>query len=103
MNPAPQINMGAPRPPKKSGVGAIIATILIIAIIVLGGLYFWGKRIETEKENQAIFQSAATTTDETATAIEATKIETVSQDDSLNTIDSETKATQTSNLSPELQ
>ena len=28
----------------KSGVGPIIGVIIIIAVIVLGGLYFWGQR-----------------------------------------------------------
>ena len=90
--------------PKKSDIGPIIATIVIIAIIILGGLYFWGKRIELQKENQALMQNeSATNTDETAAASAAAKIETVSQDDSLNTLDSELQTTQTANLSPELQ
>lgn len=87
----------------KSGVGSIIATIVIIAIIILGGLYFWGKRIETERANQAAVESAGTTTDETAAVNQATQTETVSQDDSLNTIESETKTTQTTNLAPVVQ
>ena len=92
-----------PHDTKKSDIGSIIATVIIIAIIILGGLYFWGKRIETQRQQQALMQNAGTTTDETAAATEATKIETVSQDDSLNAIDSETKTTNTTNLSSELQ
>ncbi len=87
---------------KKSGVGSIIATVVIIVIIILGGLYFWGKRIETEKANQALLQDTSTT-EEMAASVEASKIETVSQDDSLSAIGSELNTTQTSNLSPELQ
>jgi uncharacterized protein HemX len=90
---------------KKSGIGAVIATVVIIAIIILGALYFWGKRIENQKLQEALVQGASTSTDtsESASAIEATKIETVSQDDSLNTINAELKTTNTTNLSPELQ
>ena len=87
---------------KRSNVGSIVATIVIIALIVLGGLYFWGKRIETEKANQVLIQNTASGTEMTASA-DATKIETVSQDDNLNTIGSELNTTKTDNLSPELQ
>lgn len=38
--------------PQKSSIGGIIGTIIIISIIVLGGLYFWGKRIEESKAKQ---------------------------------------------------
>jgi hypothetical protein len=38
----------------KSSIGGTIATILIIAIIILGGLYFWGKRIEETKLKQSM-------------------------------------------------
>jgi len=36
----------------KSGIGSIIGTVIIIAIIILGGLYFWGKRVEETKLKQ---------------------------------------------------
>ena len=99
----PVMNMAGGDMQKKSGVGSIIATVIIIAIIILGGLYFWGKRIETDRANKALIQNTGSTTEEMAASIEATRIETVSQDDSLNTISSELNTTQTSNLSPELQ
>ena len=38
----------------KSSIGSIIGTIIIIAMIVLGGLYFWGKRIEDSKLKQKL-------------------------------------------------
>ncbi len=31
-------------PQNESSVGPVIATIIILAVIVLGGLYFWGQR-----------------------------------------------------------
>ena len=100
-NSIPTMNMENENIQKKSNVGSIIATIVIIAIIILGGLYFWGKRIETEKANQALLQNNGSVTEMAALA-EAGKIETVSQDDSLNTIGSELNTTQTNNLGPEL-
>jgi uncharacterized protein YpmB len=38
---------------EKTSIGSVIATIIIIALIVLGGLYFWGKRIEQEQATQS--------------------------------------------------
>ncbi len=37
----------------KTSIGSIIATIIIIALIVLGGLYFWGKRIQEQQTAQS--------------------------------------------------
>jgi flagellar biosynthesis component FlhA len=45
----------------KTSIGSVIATIIIIALIVLGGLYFWGKRIE---QQQAVQSFTPTTTNE---------------------------------------
>lgn len=33
---------------KRTSVGPIIGIILILAIIIIGGLYFWGKRIQED-------------------------------------------------------
>ncbi|MBX4189563.1 hypothetical protein KW785_03155 [Candidatus Parcubacteria bacterium] len=33
-------------PNNESSVGPVIATIIILAVIVLGGLYFWGQRAD---------------------------------------------------------
>jgi len=30
---------------KESSIGPVIGTIIILAVIVLGGLYFWGQRV----------------------------------------------------------
>ena len=48
---------------EKTPIGSIIATIIIIALIVLGGLYFWGKRIE-EVQSVQTFTAGTTTTTE---------------------------------------
>ena len=104
--PLPPIPPGGYTPPSmnapKSSIGSVIATIVIIIIIILGALYFWGKRIETQQANQAMIQSAGTSTEMSAAATEATHIQTVSQDDSLQTIQSENKMTNATNLSGEL-
>ncbi len=51
-NSPQQNNIPSVTVPHKSGIGSIIGTIIIIAIIILGGLYFWGKRIEETKLKQ---------------------------------------------------
>jgi uncharacterized protein YxeA len=48
---------------EKTSIGSIIATIIIIALIILGGLYFWGKRIEEAQTMQTF--TVATTTETT--------------------------------------
>ena len=60
-------------PQNKSGVGSIIGTIIIIAIIILGGLYFWGKRIEESKMKQDLISS-----DSSQTGLEATSSDNLS-------------------------
>jgi hypothetical protein len=38
----------APAPKEKASYGAVIALMLILGIIVVGALYLWGQRLETE-------------------------------------------------------
>jgi len=43
----------------KQGVGSTIATIIIILLIILGGLYFWGKHVEEAKITQRMQAESA--------------------------------------------
>jgi hypothetical protein len=88
-------------PKSQSSVGSIIATIIIIALIILGGLYFWGKRMEVEKNRQNLV-STEVTIDETAAVSEAMKIEDVSAYDDLNTLEAELNATNASSVNTNL-
>lgn len=83
--------------PEKSSTSGIIGTIIIIALIILGGLYFWGKRITTQKEAASLINT------EQAAAQEAAAIQAVSTDDSVDTLQAELDATITSDLGAELQ
>lgn len=87
--------------PQKSSVGGIIGTIIIIALIILGGLYFWGKRIEESKANQNLVSDQSTTQTATTTD-ENADIENVNSSDDLNSIDADLKATNLDNMSTEL-
>lgn len=84
----------------KSGIGGIIGTVIIISIIILGGLYFWGKRIEESKLKQDLvsdnMENAVTEQNEAAA------IKSVSNSDDLNSIEADLNATSFSNLDAEL-
>lgn len=71
----------------KSSVGSIIGIIVIIAVIVLGGLYFWGKRLEESKANENLIT--------TFTGPGTTDLSTTTTNTS--------NATSTDNLVPKLQ
>ncbi|HBD24666.1 MAG: hypothetical protein A2566_02990 [Candidatus Zambryskibacteria bacterium RIFOXYD1_FULL_40_13] len=83
----------------KSSVGSIIGTIIIIAIIILGGLYFWGKRIE---ENKAKENLITTFSEPSTNSSEANAISSVTAEDDLNSIEADLNATNFDNLDAEL-
>lgn len=91
--------MGTPAmtPPPKASTSGIIGTVIIIALIILGGLYFWGKRINTQKETAALINQ------EQVASQEAAQIESVSSSDDTSSLEAELDATQTSNLGAELE
>lgn len=83
----------------KSGIGSIIGTIIIIAIIILGGLYFWGKRVEEAK----LKQDLVTDTSEPMQAQnEAAVIQSVSSSDDVDSIEADLQATTFDNLGSEV-
>ena len=89
-----------PQTQNKSSIGSIIGTIIIIAVIILGGLYFWGKRIEEAKIKQNLIAEPVTT--ETTEMNEATTIKSVSPGDDLNSIDYDLNKTNLNDLDTEL-
>lgn len=95
--PQNPINTIPPQAPDKASTSGIIGTIIIIALIILGGLYFWGKRINTQREAREVLQQEQQSEQETAA------IESVSNSDDTATLQAELDATQTSNLDAELQ
>jgi len=63
IQPAPQIN-------EERSVGPAIGIIVIIAVIVLGGLYFWGQRAEKQKAVPTPTQTETTTAGQTSDTIQ---------------------------------
>ncbi|MFI5241298.1 MAG: hypothetical protein ACHQUA_02580 [Microgenomates group bacterium] len=96
-------NITVPAPQNKSSIGSIIGTIIIIALIILGGLYFWGKRIEEAKIKQDLVSDEAATTQMAQNENnEAASIKSVSSSDDLNSIEADLNSTNLDNLDAEM-
>ncbi len=87
---------------EKSSIGSIIGTIIIIAVIILGGLYFWGKRIEESKAKEKLLQESAQQTPQVSEQTESAKIKAVSGSDDLNSIEADLNSTNLNGLDSEL-
>lgn len=98
--PAPQQVVTPAQSQNKSSIGSIIGTIIIIAVIILGGLYFWGKRIEEARQKDKLISEPVTT--ETVEVNEASTIKSVSSGDDVNSIEKDLNNTNLDNLSKEL-
>lgn len=67
----------SPMPKKEGGMGAIVGVIIIVIVLILGGLYFWGERLYKETPAQQAGEQGAADTEnfgsslDTATALEA--------------------------------
>lgn len=93
-----------PQEQNKSSIGSIIGTIIIITIIILGGLYFWGKRIEESRYKQKIIQEGQMEyTNNTSVKVdEVTSIKNTGSSDDISSIEADLNNTKTDNLSSEL-
>lgn len=78
-------------PARDGSVGPIIGTIIILAVIVLGGLYFWGQRAEQR----------AMTAEELQATVE--DIQSQSTSDAPADIQADLNATDIDNIDAELQ
>ncbi len=41
-------------PEAKGGIGPIVGAVIIIALLIFGGLYFWGMQIEKEQTPETL-------------------------------------------------
>jgi hypothetical protein len=66
-----QANMNSSMPSGKSGsAGPVIGAIVILAVIILGGLYFWGQR-SGDDTDRAVDEANMQSDSDEAAAIEA--------------------------------
>ena len=89
----------------ESSIGPIIGTIIVIAIIILGGLYFWGKRIDEAKLKQDLvtIEEEVPTPQASDENLEANAIKSVSASDDVTSLEAELNATNFDGLSAELE
>ncbi|MBX4198861.1 hypothetical protein KW800_01105 [Candidatus Parcubacteria bacterium] len=81
------------QPSNENSVGPVVGVIIILAVIVLGGLYFWGTR---DNATDGVNQNVATPSGDSASAIE-----TQSSSDDTSSIQTDLDNTNT-NLDTEL-
>lgn len=79
-------------PQNESSVGPVIATIIILAVIVLGGLYFWGQRGD----------NGATTPAPATSSADLNAINSQSSSDDTSSIQTDLQNTNTQNLDTQL-
>lgn len=53
---------------KKSSVGAVIGTVIVILLLILGALYFWGARLNEKSDNPPPYILGAESSGESDTA-----------------------------------
>lgn len=101
-------NGGSPmqsmQPNTDKSIGPAIGIIVIIAVIVLGGLYFWGQRIEQRKAVTPVVQESSVTSQNqdammrTNGSVGATQTQNTA-DDTVS-IESELNATNVNSIDP---
>jgi hypothetical protein len=96
MNPENNIPMQPLQPVEEKTIGPAIGVIIIILVLVLGGLYFWGERMNKGREmpNPQLEEPAVTDA-------QTTELQIQSSSDDTNAIDADLTATDLSNLGTE--
>ena len=84
---------------KEGSAGPIIGTIIILAVVVLGGLYFWGQRNVTPTTD--IYGNPVSPANSTTT-VNTTTIDTQSNSDNPTSIQNDLKSTNTDSLGSQI-
>ena len=59
----PQTDTDFQLPPgHKSGAGPVVGVIIIVIVLILGGLYFWGAQLNREEEPLPLIPGDSTST-----------------------------------------
>ncbi len=101
-NTTPEQTPTPSAPEEKGSWGSAIGIILIVAVIVIGGLYFWGQKID---ERLSEFEGQDITVDDILNAPDA-DLDALSEEQStstdINDIENDLNATDLNNLDAEL-
>ncbi|MEK7179877.1 MAG: hypothetical protein AAB706_00195 [Patescibacteria group bacterium] len=87
-SPIPPQEQPIQEPRTPSSMGALIGIIIVIAIIILGGMYFWGQRVD-QKENIIEKDTATQSLQNQGTSDDLAAIETDVNSTQLDNLDSE--------------
>ncbi len=103
---APIMNPGEP-PKTERAIGPAIGIIIIIIVIVLGGLYFWGQRLQMMTPPVPTQEGGTgDTSNETSADLQSqTQINTIQNqgtDDSAQSIEADLQATDVNSLGSEM-
>lgn len=106
-NTIPPINPITQTPTQKEerSIGPAIGIIVIIAIIILGGLYFWGQRLAQQPNTtvQEQTQTPVTQTQEEVTpGADLNQLQNQGSSDDLNSIQADLNSTDLNNLGTEV-
>lgn len=98
MNEQPNTSpMNTPIEPKKaSSIGPIVGILIIVIILLVGGLYFWGEQRDKESAMEAARQEAAQI--ENAPDSKVDRLNAQGSSDSASSIESDLSATDLNNL-----
>lgn len=97
MNQAPMGSMGStmPKPPQsKKPVGPIVGAVIIVLILILGGLYFWGEKLNNGTMSAEQIRNASDAS--------VVGLQNQSSSDSVSSIEADAKATNLDGLTNEV-
>ena len=76
----PEMNMdNDPRGEPKSSVGPIVGIVIIIIVLVIGGLYFWGQKLSTDDPDPE-FSTSDSQTEELADTSDSDAVDDIDAD-----------------------
>lgn len=95
-------NQSTPSPQVEGAVGPVIATVIILAVIILGGIYFWAERTMSTETNPygttSTTEVGAPTQASYGTDNTTAVIESQSDSDNLDSIEADLQTTNTADI-----
>jgi len=83
--------------PEKGGIGPLVGIIIIVAVLIIGGLYFWGAKLAKDEQQSMTAEEIANQEDPQTASLQQQ-----SASDDLSSIEADVHATDLDNLDKEL-